>query len=45
MVVRMEGAQALMPRDLESKPLRDPLDGEVAKPLQFKLVHHRLRLR
>jgi hypothetical protein len=25
---------------LESKPLRDPLDGKVAKPLKFKFVHN-----
>ena len=39
MMVVMERTQALMSRNLESKSLRDPLDGKVAKLLKFKLVH------
>ncbi len=42
MMVIMERAERLVHLHLESKPLRDPLYGEVAKPLKFKLVHRLL---
>jgi len=39
-MVIVERAQAFMSRNLESKPLRDPLNGKVAKLLKFKLIHN-----
>jgi hypothetical protein len=39
MIVRMERAQALMSRNLESKSLCDPLYREVAELLQFNSIH------
>jgi len=38
-MVAMEGAQTFMSRNLESKPLRDSLNGKVAKLLKFFLIH------
>jgi hypothetical protein len=40
MMVVVERAQAFMPHDLESKSLRDPLNGQVAKLFEFILFHH-----
>jgi hypothetical protein len=34
-MVVVEGAQAFMSRNLESKSLRDPLNGKVTKLLKF----------
>ena len=39
MMVVVKGAQRLMPHHMESKSLRDPLNGQVAKLLQFILFH------
>ena len=40
MVVVVERTQSLMPLDSQSEPLRDPLNGQVAKLLQFKSIHN-----
>ena len=40
MMVVVERAEALVPHYLESKPLCDPLNGQVAELLQFKLIHN-----
>ena len=40
MMVVVERTQALMPLDSQSEPLRDPLNGQVAKLLKFKLIHN-----
>ena len=40
MMVVMERTQAFMSHNLESKSLRDPLNGQVAKLLKFILFHH-----
>ena len=40
MVIVVEGAEAFVALDPESKSLRDPLDGKVAKLLQFILFHN-----
>ena len=39
MVVVVERAERLVPHHPQSKPLRDLLDGKVAKLLQFILFH------
>ena len=39
-MIVMEWAEALMSRNLESKSLRDPLNGKVAKLLKFYSVHN-----
>ena len=44
-VVIVKRAEALVSHHPQSKPLRDPLDGQVAKPLKFQLIHQRERLR
>ena len=44
-MVVVERAQAFMSHDLESKSLRDCLNGQVAKLLKFKLIHQRVRFR
>ena len=38
-MVVMERTQAFMSRNLESKSLRDPLNGQVAKLLKFEFIH------
>ena len=38
-VVVVERAEAFMSRNSEPEPLRDPLDGEVAKLLKFEFIH------
>ena len=38
-MVVVERAKSLVVRNLESKSLRDPLDGEFAELLKFELVH------
>ena len=45
MVVIVKRAQTFMMRNLESKSLCDPLYGEVAELLKFKLFHQRVRFR
>ena len=40
MMVVVERTEALMPHDVESKSLRDPLYRKVAKLLQFKSIHN-----
>ena len=35
----VEGAEALVSADVEPQPLRNPLDGEVAKLLKLELIH------
>ena len=40
MMVVVERAQAFMSRNLESKSLRDPLNGQVAKLLKFEFIHN-----
>ena len=40
MMVVMERTQAFMSHNLESKSLRDPLNGQVAKLLKFILFHN-----
>ena len=40
MMIVVKRTQALMPLDSQSKPLRDPLNGQVAKLLKFKLIHN-----
>ena len=40
MMVVMKGAQRLMPHHVESKSLRDPLNGQVAKLFDFKSIHN-----
>ena len=39
-VIVVERAEALAPRDLQSESLRDPQDGQVAELLDFILFHH-----
>ena len=39
MVVVVEGAEALVSADLEPQPLRNPLNGKVAKLLKLELIH------
>ena len=39
-VVVVEGAEGFVLPELEPQPLRDPLNGKVAKLLQFKLIHN-----
>ena len=39
-VIVVERTEALVPHDVHSKSLGDPLNGEVAELLKFKLVHH-----
>ena len=39
MMVVVKRAEAFMPLYMESKSLRDPLNGQVAKLLQFILFH------
>ena len=39
MMVVMKRAQAFVSHHVESKSLRDPLNGQVAKLLQFILFH------
>ena len=43
MMIVVERAEALMPRNLESKSLCDPLYREVAELLQFILIHDDMR--
>ena len=45
MMVVVEGTEALVPHDMESKSLCDPLNGEVAELLQFVLFHQHQALR
>jgi len=44
-MVVVEGTEAFVPTDAESKSLCDPLNGEVAELLKFKLIHYRVWLR
>ena len=39
MVVVVERTQGFVLHDLESKSLRDPLNGQVAKLLKFEFIH------
>ena len=39
-MVVVKRTQAFMSHNLESKSLRDPLNGKVAKLLKFKLFHN-----
>ena len=39
MAVLVKRAEAFMPLYMESKSLRDPLNGQVAKLLQFEFIH------
>ena len=40
MMVVVERTERLVPSDLESESLRDPLDGKVAKLLKFMIFHN-----
>ena len=40
MMVIVERTKGLVPHDLHSKPLGDPLDGEVAELLKLRIIHH-----
>ena len=40
MAVLVKRAEAFMPLYMESKSLRDPLNGQVAKLLQFEFIHN-----
>ena len=40
MMVIVERTERLMPHDLHSKSLGDPLDGEVAELLKFLSIHN-----
>jgi hypothetical protein len=40
MMVIVERTKGLVPHDLHSKSLGDPLDGEVAELLKLRIIHH-----
>ena len=40
MMVVVKRAEAFMPLYMESKSLRDPLNGQVAKLFDFKSIHN-----
>jgi hypothetical protein len=40
MAVLVKRAEAFMPHHVESKSLRDPLNGQVAKLFDFKSIHN-----
>ena len=42
MMIVVKRTETLVRLDLESKPLRDSLDGEFAKLLKFLLIHFSL---